>query len=61
MVQTQHRMMSQRTAIGASVFSPNGLACEPEIRYPALTTADRNRVADGGVHLSVALMECRLT
>jgi hypothetical protein len=58
---TQQRMISQSTSIGASVLRPNGFACEPEMWYPALTTADRNRVADGGVHLRVALIEWRLT
>lgn len=57
---TQHRMISQITSIGASVFSPRGFACVPDIRYPALITAERNIIADGEVHLSVAQRLCKL-
>lgn len=48
------------TSMGASDFSPNGFTCVPEIRYPALITAERNITADGEVHFSVAHRLCRL-
>lgn len=56
---TQQRMMSQTTLMGASVFKPRGLACVPDMRYPAFSTADLNITADGDVHFSVPQRLCK--
>jgi hypothetical protein len=48
------------TSMGASDFSPNGFTWVPDIRYPALITAERKITADGEVHLRVAQRLCRL-
>jgi len=53
-------MMSQIISIGASVLIPSGFTWDPETRYFALITADRNKAADGEVHFSVAERLCRL-
>jgi hypothetical protein len=58
---TQQRMMSQITSKGASVLRPRGFTWLPEMRYPALITAERNITADGEVHLRVAHKLWRLT
>ena len=47
---TQQRMMSHSVCMGASVLSASGLQCAVDARYPALTMAERNRSAGGGVH-----------
>ena len=57
---TQQRMMSQMTSIGASDFNPRGFTWVPEIRYPALITADLKITADGEVHLRVPQRLCKL-
>lgn len=57
---TQQRIISQITSMGASDLSPSGQTWVPDIRYPALITAERKIIADGEVHLRVEQRLCRL-
>lgn len=57
---TQQRIISQITSMGASDFRPNGFTWVPDMRYPALITAERKFTAEGDVHFNVAQRLCRL-
>ena len=57
----QHRITSQITGMGASVFTLVALVWLPETRYPAFASAERKSSAGRGEHLSVDVMPCKST